>query len=1101
MADLIGRTGLSYFCYVRFNCGKRFGREQEADGAFAGEGMKGNKNIFLKFILRKPIISLLIALLVGLVSYGFVGKAVETILIWRETNRLESYYRSIGFVVKKSSHSEKGTLFSEAADIVRQSEFLAYDDLPIQAAGVMHDYYNVDYDYGTMDIPETDYIHGSEWTGQGVFNLDYWFYGTLINITKHFSEVDAGEEIFSGYMLVFNIDEVLAGYPKNIIAGENYAFWIPRRYTPEIDQMMPSLDKMKKGNDYLIRAFHRPYGNFAVRDLEVPVINALKTLNLKALDGKNQWYIELEKDERLNLNLPEYRELKLEIDRLKENLRALLLIGSSDMSAMPDMQVDAKRNFLVEGRWLNHDDELNANKVIVISKKMAKSEKIKLGDQITFTIRSLKNPYYAYIRVREDIENWKSYPSQEITYEVVGIYSSSEMEASFQNQNYFSNSYVPKSTLPNDFALPDYSSGIKDMHSAYSFVLDDPKNQDAFISESTSKLNEAGFSLAFSDNNGRNFKAGAVPLRRSALIGLLLLTFALMMAIAFTVFLYSRQHRKNYAILRALGVPEKSCARQLVFPLMALGIIGSGIGTLLSWKIAHVKALDSLSLLPLPSGVSPELNLHPVLGVLFWLFVIGALAIGACIGNRKMSALSIFALLQDSGLKVKQKTEQLDRNQEKPRLSTLLNMVGSGDMHGSENPNKAIVRFTQSSILRARTKSLLTILLPAALLFAVGWLQNLISMNNNEIDRLYESTIVQVDLTGPESMFTLHTIPHDLAYWMKTSSFIQGDYLSKVYRLPSKFSAVQGTFSPYPPYTILAINNMDYALNTRTAKMLEIEFAPGVGPEIFAEDWTKDDKNTHSIPLIVPETIMEEQNWEFGTEILFGLKESTEEIPFKIQGTFEKIALVLGDSGTTIDNKTIAAGYVPMLSNLSALELYTPNSLDYFEVAFYTEPKMNRRLDEFKVALEEKKEELSGYAWQTTVKFWDEELHAVVKPMEKNLSLMEKIYPFTMVISGVIGGILALILILYQSKEAALLKMMGVSQSTINKMHILQIMVLTVVGLLIGMIALVILKRLGALNWSIALAGLVYLGFTLMGAFVGSFQVFKKPARKILLDG
>lgn len=179
-----------------------------------------------------------------------------------------------------------------------------------------------------------------------------------------------------------------------------------------------------------------------------------------------------------------------------------------------------------------------------------------------------------------------------------------------------------------------------------------------------------------------------------------------------------------------------------------------------------------------------------------------------------------------------------------------------------------------------------------------------------------------------------------------------------------------------------------------------------------------------------------------------------------------------------------------MLSNLSALELYTPNSLDYFEVAFYTEPKMNRHLDEFKVALEEKKEELGGYASQTTVKFWDEELHAVVKPMEKNLSLMEKIYPFTMVISGVIGGVLALILILNQSKEAALLKMMGVSQSTINKMHILQILGLTVIGLLIGLVALVILKRLGALKWSIAVAGLVYLGFTLLGAFLRSMQVF-----------
>ncbi len=1062
--------------------------------------MKVKENTILKSILRKPIVGLLLMVLVGLVSYGFVGKAVETILIWRETNRLEGYYRSIGYVVKKSTEPENEPQFFEAAKIVRQSDFLAYDDLPIQVIGVMHDHYNVDYDFGTMDIPETDYIHGSEWTGQGVFNLDYWFYGTLIDFTKIFSEDKTGEKVFSGYILIFEVNELVAGYPKNISAKKNYAFWIPSRYTADIDEMAPMLDKMEKGKDYFIRAFHRPYGNFVVRDLKVPVQNAYRTLNLKALDGKSLWYIELEKDERLDLNLPEYRELKLEIDCLNENLRALLLIGSSDMSAMPDMQVDAKRNFLVEGRWLNHDDELNANKAVVISKQLAESEKIKLGDNVTFTVRSLKDPFHAYIRRREDIENWQDYPSQEITYEVVGIYSSSEMEASFRNQNYFSNSYVPKSTLPIEFALPDYSSGIKDIHLAYSFVLDDPQNQDVFITENTSKLNEAGFILKFSDNNGRNFKAGAGPLRKSTLIGLLLFTLALLIATVFSVFLYLRQHRANYAILRALGVPAKDCNKQLITPLLILGIVGSGIGTILSWKIAHAKALESISRLPLPSGTLPELNLQANWGWSLWFFIICVVITGAYIGNRKVSSMPVLELLQNSGSKVKQDTRHLNKE---PKKQLLFNQSSSdnaitGILRGRENQNKAMIRFMQLNMIRAKSRTLLTIFIAAALLLAIGWLQSLILSNASEIDRLYESTPVQVDLTGPESIFTLHTIPLGLVDWMKSSNFIQDEYLSKVFRLTSKFNAVHGTFSPYPPYTVLAINSMEHALDTRTVEMLEIDFAPGAGPEIFSEIWTMKDKSTRNIPIIIPKQIMEEQNWNLGAEIKFGLNESTEEVPFKIQGTFEKIALVFGDTGTTVDGKFVAAGYCPMLSNLSALELYTPNSLDYFEVVFYTEPQMNRRLNEFKLALEEKKEELGGYASQTTVKFWDEELLAVVEPMEQNLSLMEKLYPFTMLISGLIGGTLNFLLILNQSKESALLRMLGVSKKSTRVMHMAQTFALSLCGVGLGIVLVGIIRGFAMIRLPLLWAILIYLAGVLLGSLISTFVNTKRQPMELL---
>jgi hypothetical protein len=144
---------------------------------------KMKENIILKSILRKPIIGILLTVLIGLVSYGFVGKAVETFIVWRETNRLEGYYRSIGLITKDFEGEEHS--YSEGAALIEQSPSFAYGDFRRQTAGVMQDYYNTDFDNGTMDVPETLYADASQWEGEGVNNLDYWFYGTLV----HYEEV------------------------------------------------------------------------------------------------------------------------------------------------------------------------------------------------------------------------------------------------------------------------------------------------------------------------------------------------------------------------------------------------------------------------------------------------------------------------------------------------------------------------------------------------------------------------------------------------------------------------------------------------------------------------------------------------------------------------------------------------------------------------------------------------------------------------------------------------------------------------------------------------------------------------------------------------
>lgn len=1065
------------------------------------------QNVILKSIIRKPIIAILLTLLIGLISYGFVGKAAETIIVDRETTRLEGYYRSIGYITQENPDNEKNP-YSAAVDLVQQNPELDYDDPQRQTAGFMRDFYNLDYLSGTMDAPETAYSNASSWAGEGVYNLDYWFYGRLIDLSKEY-DTDKKIQTVSGYQLIFEVDQVLAGYPENISVGENYLFWIPARYALDYDKIAPQLEKIEEGERYLIHAWHHPSFNFGVTGLPIAVENSSKSFNLKAVEG-DQWFIPLGASDSLDLTEPEYKNVRNQIDTLNQNLRSILLIGTSDMSALPGMQLDAKSNYLLEGRWLNHEDELTANKGIVIPKNLAEIRNIGMGDELAVTMRTLTNPYVCYIRGAEDSQNWEDYPSQEITYEVVGIYSNPSLDQGGDLGAFSAISYVPNSTFSDEYAFPTYYSKLKDKVTAYSFLLKNPRMQNEFEQDYAPKLKDLGFSLQFTDNNGKNFVAGADPMRKSNLIGSLLFGLALLMAIALSVFLYLRQQQRNFATMRALGVPAKKSNRQLIFPLLGLGFIGSALGAAFSWQNALTKAGESLSQLPLPSGVMPDLSLNAWLGVGLWLFVLLVLLFAVYIGNRKVSKTPVLELLQDSNKKTKAKNEEDKIEKDVPvekalssKEDTVISQSSASQIQVEElkksvGPKTAIQRFSRANVLRSPLRSLLIIIVAAALLLALGWLQTLITANGQEIERLYESTEVQIDIGSGNTSSSRNNIPRKLVEWMQSQDFVERTYLSHLYTFRHEID--EKTLEPlgYPPYSILAINDLDESLKNLLIEY-EIDFMDGYGPDDLSENWEGVKKGERDIPLIIPVDILEEQNWKLGDELEIELENVDGFVPFKIIGKSSGGRNQISrrqkaNVGGVV--KEVAYDYHYMISNLSALEEYYMGLPNYEEAFLFTKPSKNIELRTIKQEVAEKLPELAGP--QVLVRFWDEELLAVVEPMEQNLSLMERLYPITMLISAVIGGVLSLLLVLNQAKETALLRMLGVEKGKIRVMQVKQILFLTLIGLLLGFGMLIALRGLGAAQPSVAIVAMVYLVGALLGALLGAIQVSNKKPMELL---
>ncbi len=220
------------------------------------------------------------------------------------------------------------------------------------------------------------------------------------------------------------------------------------------------------------------------------------------------------------------------------------------------------------------------------------------------TLRGLQNPYAGYI-TQADRETWRSFPTYEETLEIVGIYDDLPGLGSLTHTT---SAYVPNSILPADAVYP--LDGV--YASMYSFVLDSSLNQDAFLNENKAALAKLGIGLNFVDNNGAAFWASVTPLRRSALAGLLVYSLVLVVALMLTIFLYLNQRRRDYAILRALGVPRNRANRQLLLPIVLTSIAGILTGGALAWEHTLEKTAATFSAIPTPAGILPSTTLNPI---------------------------------------------------------------------------------------------------------------------------------------------------------------------------------------------------------------------------------------------------------------------------------------------------------------------------------------------------------------------------------------------------------------------------------------------------------------------------------------------------------
>jgi hypothetical protein len=1059
-------------------------------------------NVPLISTLRKPFSSLLLLILLGLISFGFITKAIGFILVKRETGVLGSYYRSIG-ILENTANPQSGDI-SAGIDLIKTSPYYAYGDQREIVSGVLQQIYNSDVPYPQANYPYLMMALPEEWW-PNTHNADIWFIGELIKKeeVKDDKRKQPENKITIGYYLEFNIDTILAAYPEDARQGSSIGVLFMFEGN---EAAVPLIKDMETDDRYFVRSL-----KIFLEDLDFSWENAHDAnRKLLALDNQDLWYIQLDKGESINFSVPEMASIKNKIDILNENLHTLGIIATADMSAMPQTQEASRELYLTEGRWLNHQDDLDGNKAIVVSSEFAEMRDLKLGDEIQLTFRPLKDAWLGYIRDGVDTLDWRNYPTYQDTFKIVGLYDRTSCCAYL--------AYIPTSSLRPGFASstsPEFRA-ITD----YSFVLDTPRNQTQFIQEYKVPLQDLGINLTFLPNNGPAYWAAVDPIRRSSSADFLVFGMLMVVALIMAVFLYMMAHRREFAILRALGVPVKPANRQLILPLLLLGGLGIILGGIPSWNYALHQAKASISTIPTPAGVYPSANLSPffLAGLCAAIFLL--LELFSWLGVFTLAHKPVFEILQGQtyrakGVQKRRRTGDLSKPMHSSYPSHAVT-VEHDRSEPQELPMKKVIlasrrKYHPSSLsqyvihhlLRSRLKSILTLAIALGFTLASGWIRQTMERSQIQVDRLYDSTVVQADilLADTTRLSTGETPTKGSGFvYQKTidsvlnSGFVKSSALEADITWPeiSKLDTLE-TFAVFFP--VYAYDSPD-AFYFGLADPTSLSFATGWDMERFAQPRTLEEIQKEGIPALFPAILLEQWQLKVGERVQV-TDPFINIFPCVIVGQYS------GGRATAVHGGKIPWLYSArdsILISISAMESIEHSQIKYTVAHFSLDPTKNRELAQFRLDMEKVIQASGAGTADLRFMIWDEELKVVVGQLEKNISLLKVLYPVVIGVSVLIGAGLCLLLLLQATREAAIMRVLGTARNAVRLALITEPLILSIIGVIVGLgITRFLWMASGLVPAAPLLIGAgLYLAGVLVGLVIGAVSVTNKKPIELL---
>jgi hypothetical protein len=1160
-------------------------------------------NLFVKSMARQILRTGLILVLILVASFTFVMRAIEYIVVSDKIDSIGEYYHSVGFLTYagESSPFVSDNVFI-GAEVIRNTPFVGFEDRRRGVSGVLRDLQNADIQYSGGNIlpnhPEDPHeLHQSNLLRHN----DALFYGKLVSKTFAGSVIeDAGGQFPPHMRMVLLVDNVMVGYPEHVSAGREvilrYILSEGELTRNEYGELIPfetSVDNMMVGQHYFLRSAYYwivssvsppPVPGMGVTDVVLTMVplNVGISLYHRDIAGDSVWYVPVQPGEVVDFGLDGLEVLDGVLKNLRHSQSTVYLRTTADMTAMPIAQSSNPPLKAVGGRLLNHEDHQNANPVVVIHEWFAELRNIGLGDTITIDIPWEQIILGAGSGPGQSLDiliatNPQETNAYELELTVVGIYSSAgdithliggSRLYGTHNTPYI---YIPDSILPHGFVFVENPLGvalidgaadaqmIRNMaadpdflpHPWYSFVLNDPREETAFLLQYRDTLDALGFNIVLFETGAETFWASAVPILQAVTLNAVIFGFVLVFVLVLVVFLYLRQCMKEFAIMRALGVPVRMVYGQLLASVLLFGLPAAVIGGMGGWFFALDRAASTIH----PFGTSVthvdlEISISMIWLAILVIFVFVCLLTMTMVGALRMGSRPVLALLQGSlggaaplpdpmglggGVKIFGQSGAIGEVAFAGD-SGGANTVGNADSkRGSKNLGAAL--FVYRHIVRARVKTILVATVAVSFIVALGFVRESINNVEVEIDNMYNSIVVGAEVRQRDALDSYYPrrfgdiIRPRAVREILNSGFTQNEFVESLHVWAMISPAAEDGSLPgnwYEVWTEDVLGHRRYRNEDMNGLMGFNDFglfltahsrAGGVVDSLTLA-WL--DEHRGADGQIDWDSVGQiDGRGALQIDFAQGFGESsfvfTEGAPvpvilyeplMELRGIrFGEVAYISSFSNFTsswVHTPAVVVGVHngnvrrwnedTILLPIDALEdIFSPipqHSIAHTAFSFEIDPVWNKEL----LAVLEQLQNVvanrnSGWVPLSLV-MHDEELRFVAGSMEQNLSLLHLLYPVAVMLSVIIGLALSLLLMLQNARNAAIMRVLGTTKTRTRAILMSEQLIVCVVGVAIGLCSLFVL------GWGAAasalLAGL-YIVSVMVGSVIGSLLVMNRP--------
>ena len=1050
-------------------------------------------HIFRKENRRRILFTLTLTMLTAALAFGFVSRAVEYLAVRQELQRLSNHYRTIGWLT-----STDGKI-AEGAELIKESPYVETADGRGYLWGTLTDLYNAD----LMGKKE-----GYWYNEYGIQNSEVLFWGTLKYVDEEWYERNRtdGRTQMEASRLVFTVSERICGYPDYVPEGGNVSYVFT-------DAMMEDggfeLPELVIGERYLVRAYYSCDRNGYWTGYERWSTAGGHALSALPVQENQLLLTEEEGTEVLPVLLSDER---IQFDEL--NRHSMYVIATRDMSAMPTVQEVSKRMFLTEGRWLDGIDSDTGAAVCAVHKDFAAARELQVGDVVELTFRVAQLQAGAYALGEQDVSDWQNYESEIRQYTIVGIFDYMPWYEETHNPSEENlQLYIPYGSAPEAYVM---DMGMFDQN--FSFVLKDPQDTDAFLSEVQEPLAALGMQIHLIENDWEHFAVSANAMEQTARTGMLVFAGVLCLGFVLIAFLYGRQNRKSFGIARALGVPKGKCVRMCLSPMLCMSVIGTGAGALLSWRYALGEAEQMLV----------GMQEHAEMSLSVWWLVGLITALSALLSAE--TAAGIFVTAHKPVLELLHNVsgghKTVDHTGAEHGKVTAAGICEEAKTAGAASTDRSFAqavplslpaekgkgkgtlsacRFVWRHIGRRPVHTTLMIVVAFAFLMAVAWMQVSIGLDTAEVERLYATTEIAGELLKQDEAFTTHMgdafVTYDMIEWLMDSG-----YVCDLYTEAAETVKVDRYTMNRITGEILSSQSIGSDIPLRSTENIErfceenhvtIDYADGYGPELFTTGWKYSVPNMDMLalknetPVLIPETWLEQYDLKYGQRITISIRSVQVVRPLElvIAGSIEHV-----DSGDGISRSAWDKVMIPpsVLEYVKAMGDWT-----FSTVQFTINPSCNRELDTIKEEIINRLGNSRMVTQKATVMLWTGELRQVVEPFEKNLDLMKMLFPVTVAVSVIAGGGLVFLLLLQRTEEAALLRVLGNGRRRTRRILLSEPVLLSMSGLLIGGCA--VYYGFSEISiWQILTFAGAYLGGCVLGAVFGTAHITRKRPLELL---